>query len=393
LLKVGAISIEAIEFDGGLVVVDQIRHRMLAYNRSAARVWDAHAVGLSPDQIASHIAAGGAIPISAARRQIDLIIDHWRSEGLLSSTKLSSSRQPEPTRPTRDVMSAREPVWSRRWLCRVGPLAVSFAVEPEPLVANIRTLLRPFEIAEATPDVKVEVRHAGSGDAVLIADGIERTRARLCEPGAFKEAAHRTIIERLYATEARWLPAIHAGAMARGGKAIIFPAHSGSGKTTLLAFLMSQGYDYLADDFVALLPPEGKILPWPLPLSIKSGSLDIIQPLYPDLSNVFTFRTKGDVARLLVPPASCWTSSPIKPSCLVFPQYNPKVETSLRPIQPLEAFQRILEAGVWLGHPLRRDNVQTFLDWLAAVPSFALSFTDVRKALDQLELIPGFDSR
>ena len=51
---------------------------------------------------------------------------------------------------------------------------------------------------------------------------------------------------------------------------------SGSGKSTLAAGLIGQGYDFLADDLVALAEPDGAIVPWPLPLSIKQGSIEVI---------------------------------------------------------------------------------------------------------------------
>jgi predicted ATPase len=39
---------------------------------------------------------------------------------------------------------------------------------------------------------------------------------------------------------------------------------SGSGKSTLAAGLVGQGYDFLANDLIALSEPNGTIVPWPL---------------------------------------------------------------------------------------------------------------------------------
>lgn len=373
-------------------MVDQARHRVSAYNRTAARVWDAWMAGLTADQIATY-AAGGRDnhdnSVDIARRQIHSIIEHWQREGMLpgGQTENYSPFQAKPPIALPCGTSEQKSVQTIRWMCKIGPLVVSFVVEPKSLVPNVRTLLRPFEIAEATPDIRLEIRYAGDDAAVVLDNGQERVRARLCEPGAFKEAAHRAILERLYPVGNQWLPAVHAGAMTKAGTTIIFPALSGSGKTTLIAFLMTQGYRYLADDFVAFAPPEGKVLPWPLPLSIKSGSFDIVKRLHPDFSDAYAFRTKGDTARLLVPPADCWTSAPTQPSCLVFPQFDPTAKTNLRPVEPLETFQRILEAGVWLGYPLRRRNVETFLGWIAALPKYTLNFSSLEAARECLDAL------
>jgi hypothetical protein len=62
---------------------------------------------------------------------------------------------------------------------------------------------------------------------------------------------------------------MHAGAVARGGHAIIFPGQSFSGKTTLTAAMLRAGATYLSDEF-AVLDESGRVHPYPKRLSLRS---------------------------------------------------------------------------------------------------------------------------
>src|SRR4029077_13184498 len=93
-----------------------------------------------------------------------------------------------------------------------------------------------------------------------------------------------------------------------------------SGKSTFAAGLVGQGYDFLADDLIALSEPNGTIVPWPLPLSIKQGSIDIVGAHHPQLAEAVSYRTKGVEARMLIPAASAWDADPVPLRRLVFPR-------------------------------------------------------------------------
>ena len=62
---------------------------------------------------------------------------------------------------------------------------------------------------------------------------------------------------------------IHAGAVADGERATIFPGHSFSGKTTLTAAMVRAGATYLSDEF-AVLDEDGRVHPYPKSLSLRS---------------------------------------------------------------------------------------------------------------------------
>lgn len=61
---------------------------------------------------------------------------------------------------------------------------------------------------------------------------------------------------------------VHAGCVAYKGKAIIIPGRSYSGKTTLVAELVKAGATYYSDEY-AVLDAQGRVHPFPKPLSIR----------------------------------------------------------------------------------------------------------------------------
>ncbi len=68
---------------------------------------------------------------------------------------------------------------------------------------------------------------------------------------------------------------LHAGAVAdpASGRALACVARGGTGKTTLTRLLASDGFGYLTDETVGFTP-DGRIRPYPKPLSLRRPGLD-----------------------------------------------------------------------------------------------------------------------
>jgi hypothetical protein len=292
---------------------------------------------------------------------------------LIPGTRFPASSVEEPPDAI-DWKNQPEPKWSARWSCAIRDLVVSFAIEPAQLVPTVRTLFQHLEVEGAPAvDTRFEIRATSTNESALIQDGAEYMRAS--HAGAFKDSVHKAILEKLHpGTE--WLALIHGGAVARRGVGIGLPAASGSGKSTLIAYLIKNGFEYLSDDLLPITAPEGLVLPWPLPFSVKSGSWDALFPLYPELAISPVFSTKGDTARLLTPPLAAWDQEPVALRYLVFPRYDASAAAELRALSPLSVLERLLRDNVWIGHPLSKTRVEAFLLWLRSIPAFALIYRD-----------------
>ncbi|MCO6509241.1 MAG: hypothetical protein J5I65_00440 [Aridibacter famidurans] len=121
---------------------------------------------------------------------------------------------------------------------------------------------------------------------------------------------------------------IHAGAVTIEGRAIILPGRSFAGKTTLVKALVERGAVYYSDDF-AVLDPEGRVLPFPKPLSVRR----------PDGEREYVdVEAKALGAAAGRDPASCG---------LVFlSQYDEKARWAPLTLSPAEGLLRLIEHTV-----------------------------------------------
>lgn len=67
---------------------------------------------------------------------------------------------------------------------------------------------------------------------------------------------------------------IHAGVVARNGKAIVIPGTSFKGKTTLVKDLICCGAEYLSDEY-AIVDKRGMIHPFPRDLAMRIGKVNV----------------------------------------------------------------------------------------------------------------------
>ena len=65
----------------------------------------------------------------------------------------------------------------------------------------------------------------------------------------------------------------HAGVVGWRGRAVVFPGRTFSGKTTLVAALIKAGATYYSDEY-AVFDAQGRVHPYPRPLSIRDGKGD-----------------------------------------------------------------------------------------------------------------------
>ena len=63
---------------------------------------------------------------------------------------------------------------------------------------------------------------------------------------------------------------IHAGVVAWNGSAILIPGRSFAGKSTLVTSLVKAGATYYSDEY-AVLDEEGRVIPYPRRVSLRSG--------------------------------------------------------------------------------------------------------------------------
>lgn len=264
---------------------------------------------------------------------------------------------------------------------------VGFCYETQELESLIHPLIGYLEIG------KTEIVHSTielyefEGNSVLRANGSVK--------GIFSgDRIHRLIgftymsmINEMYGKDDDfWLMTVHAAAVTNGKKAILIPAGSGSGKTTLAAMLQRNGYRLLSDDFIPIDKEEFRAWHFPIAMSVKSGSLDVLSDIYPNLAQEPLKHTNSNkTVRYLYPdydPMKDSKGFPIRE--VVSVKYDPKIDFSLRKADTMTLVKLLLDQS-WI---LPKDgNAEIFLNRVSKLKFYELTYSDNKKALEGIAKI------
>lgn len=177
---------------------------------------------------------------------------------------------------------------------------------------------------------------------------------------------------------------IHAGVVGNGKICFLMPAAPGCGKSTLTAALVHSGFEYFSDE-VALLH-EGDLWVEAVPLAncIKDTGIEITSQFYPQLESLkLHYRGDGKRVRYISPLADVipppGTRRPV--GAIIFPQYLPDEETSLKQISKIEAMVLLEQECLIIGTYLDRNKVADFLKWIDRTPCYRLITTDLHEAV------------
>lgn len=360
-------SVRRFKVEGGLLLLDQSSNTLFAYNDIARCIWELIEAGRSEAEIVAAIAGQWGIPVSLAQDDLRSIAALWRAQGLLAADGDKPPHRLSAAGAAAIAAPSASPV---EWTCTIRDTAIAFTIAAE-LLARVRVLFSHLETPGVLPQSRMTIASTPSGEFVLVQDGRERLRTD--DPALAIGALHVAVLERIR-PGLRWFALLHGAALARQGHGLALVGASGSGKSTLAACLMGAGFDYLADDLVALSSPNAAIVPWPLPLSLKPGSVDILISRYPELARATCYRTKDVEARLLLPSPEAWDAEPTRLKTLVFPCFTEGAAPALRRISTFEALERLLTDRIWLGDPITEERVTAFLAWLDDTTAYLVSY-------------------
>ncbi len=229
----------------GLVLLDKTSSTLFAYNQVAKQVWELIETRHTEHEIVAGLAETWRIPVDRARHDARSIIALWRKQGLIGG--------PPDTKPPRAAATAApvaaSPAGQSQWTCTIREVAIAFSV-PADLATGLRALFRHLETPGATPPSRMIIARQPTGELVFTEDGRQRLRTYEWEVAA--GALFVAVLERIR-PGIDWFALMHGAALARGGHGFALAGSSGTGKSTLTAGLIGAGFDYLADDCVALV--------------------------------------------------------------------------------------------------------------------------------------------
>ncbi len=365
---------------GGLLLLDLRSNRLLAYNDTACFAWELIEAGQSAEDVAAEFERAWDIPRSRAQADVASILTQWRQQGLIGAAGERSA--PSETGTTVDGYPAAPARWAHEWVSTIAGTPIAFALETD--VPSVRLFLANLKTPHARPQTTIEIRGTPSTEGVLIRDGVERMRTS--DRGLLIGSLWHAVLETIH-PDVDWRALIHGAALARGDAGLALVGPSGSGKTTLAAGLVNRGFDYLCDDTVPVSEPNGEIVPWPLPLSIKPGSVELLASRFPELRDAPAYPVKGMgiEVRLLIPAARVWDAPPVKLRSLIFPRFVAGAAPEQRKLSPFEALQNLLGDRIWLGYPISEARVTSLLGWLDDMPAYAITYGTLDDAVALVE--------
>jgi hypothetical protein len=250
--------------------------------------------------------------------------------------------------------------------------------------AQVHPALAHLEVEPARSDAVLEVLDAEGGHVLI--DGIA--------PFAFCRDLNRitprlkTLLLQTAVQRHSYFLEVHAGVVSNGKKCLLLPAAPGSGKTTLTAALSAAGFQYFSDEVALLEEPNLEVSPVPISLSVKSGALEVLAPLHPQLrSSHKHVREDYETVTYLNPPSPSFRyelNRTYPAGWIVFPRYSPGATTELRPIGKAEALARLMQEVLVVATTLDKRIVRSLVRWIQRVECYELPNSSLSQAVQLL---------
>jgi len=181
---------------------------------------------------------------------------------------------------------------------------------------------------------------------------------------------------------------LHAGVVARDGRAIIMPGGSGSGKSTLTAALAAAGFLLGSDEVAVLDPVTLEVLPFVRSICVKDGSRGPLAPAYPALlTDAPHHRFGGEEVWYIRPPSDAWLPAPVPVGAVVVPRYVVGAATRLEPLARSATLQVLLQQSFSVPKH-GAFGIGTLTDLLQDVACYRLTFGSLDDAVQLLTNLP-----
>ena len=200
---------------------------------------------------------------------------------------------------------------------------------------------------------------------------------------ATMELLHRLVVGVMAGLRDRGLYAVHAGAVARAGRALIVAGPGGTGKTTMTLALAARGFEILSDELAVLDPVAGAILPYRRNVHVRPGTPELVDGLA-SLADRPREQLGGGIA-WAIPHAELGSLPDAEPRPLAgVVLLEPWAETALPAVAPVRSSLAAVELlrGTWAASVDFRTSLAAVADAIHGVPCVRLSPSDPMRSAD-----------
>ncbi|HZB93297.1 MAG TPA: hypothetical protein VE397_17755, partial [Stellaceae bacterium] len=278
----------------------------------------------------------------------------------------------------------RDAVW-RRYRLLGSVVAIAFG-EPE-LAALVDPTLAHLACAAAAEDARIMAVDRHEGRFRLSAGG---RLVEACASASELAPLVKLHMARLAVAAFPHRLALHAGALATTGGALLLPAAAGSGKSVLTAALMARGWNYLSDDTALLAPKDFSVTGVAYALTIKEGAFDVVATLFPELLRQEVHRRPDQQLVRYLTPIGCErggapAARPVR--WIVSPRYAATRRPAALKRLTRTAALRLLLANGGGARPLNWRTLNRMIDWLDGIESYGLTYSSLDAAVAAIETL------
>lgn len=345
--------------EDGLIAFAPPGDRFLALNETATAIAFLHEDGKAPDGIADALTPPGASPKAELPGQIETVLaDLWNF----------NVSQPPRASVCSPTVPPRVPEGGVLGRYALGGIRLAVAYERAEWARWAGEALLHLEIHEAggQPVHRLEVVQRGT--EILVQS--ERESLAVPDPRMLVATLHSAML-RLACCAPGVFTALHASAVARGGRALVLSGPSGRGKTTLAAALGLGGFSFLTDE-AALLDETFRVLPAPVAFGLTDGALPLLpsNALGPDRLLPPLLRRDGTAVHYLRPDRVQTEAVPL--AGIIFPRVVPGGPSRLEPIGPRATLAGLGEGGIEFPATMSDAAIRGWVDRLRGIDRFVL---------------------
>ncbi len=385
MLPKPSVPVDVAPFSEGAVLFWAGGERVWFVNECAATVWHLIKSNSGRAEVLAIIAGAFSLTPEQAEQNLDIALGGFAAEGLLQGgcPQMADTRaEVDGVLERRVAMPHVEPDKWEYERC-FGAAATVCMRSQQPSVAARFALLYAHvlqSLAARGAHLEISVLRQGANGWICGVNGYSCTPV---VPERFLLPVLTTILFRQVVDNLHDCMLFHAAVMVRDGVAFLFPAPSGRGKTTLSAVLAADGWQLFSDELAAVSLVDHSVVAVPLPLSVKSGAVDHLAAIYPDLPDQQEWlRPDGKRIRYLsldsdtILPLA--TAAPV--GSIVFPHYCADGTDELVPVSKTETLRQLCLSG-------SSQRVLTFADVQAIVAvveradCYRMSYTSSEAAL------------
>jgi hypothetical protein len=266
---------------------------------------------------------------------------------------------------------------------KLGNRAVTFSFETPLFELYLHPLIAHFETEDNSADRPIFELFARQGQVVFRYNGIVKGIWTKDETHLVKGLIFMFLINVMHGKrDTDWLMTVHASAITNWKKTILFSAEAGKGKTTIAALLQTRGFQLISDDFVPIDRESFCAYPFPIAMSVKEGSMDLLAPKFPSLKEKpLNYLSAEKSVRYLSFNDVDTTKAIFPVNEFILIEYNNTIDFQMEKIDPINGLKLLFDES-WISPT--PGNAAILFDRIPHLSFYKLTYSNNQKAVDAL---------